>query len=86
MAAQFAHASMFENATDLEFKDISSERYREYRFRGGDVVRIEAPLKLNVSESGGHRIFDAEGVSHYIPAGWIHLSWVAKDGEPNFVK
>lgn len=67
-------------------EDISSERYREYRFLGGDVVRIEAPLKLNVSESGGHRIFDAEGVSHYVPAGWIHLSWVAKDGEPNFVK
>lgn len=86
MAAQLADAPRFENATDLAFEDISSERYREYRFHGGAVVRIEAPLKLNVSESGGHRIFDAEGVSHYIPAGWIHLSWVAKDGEPNFVK
>lgn len=86
MAAQLANAPQFENATALEFEDISSERYREYRFLGGDVVRIEAPLKLNVSDSGGHRIFDAEGVSHYIPAGWIHLRWVAKDGEPNFVK
>jgi len=86
MAAQLAHAHTFENATDLEFQDISSERWREYRFVGGDLVRIEEPLKLNVSESGGHRIFDAEGRSHYIPAGWIHLSWVAKDGEPNFVK
>ena len=86
MTAQLAHAPQFGNATDLEFEDISSERYREYRFLGGDVVRIEAPLKLNVSESGGHRIFDGEGVSHYIPAGWIHLSWVAKNGEPNFVK
>lgn len=86
MAAQFPHVPRFENATDLEFEDISSERYREYRFPGGDVVRIETPLRLNVSESGGHRIFDVDGVSHYIPAGWIHLSWVAKDGEPNFVK
>lgn len=86
MTAQFAHAARFENATDLEFKDISSESYREYRFPGGDIVRIETPLKLNVSASGGHRIFDAEGVSHYVPAGWIHLSWVAKDGQPNFVK
>lgn len=86
MTNQFTQDARFENATDLEFADISSERYREYRFRGGDVVRIEAPLKLNVSESGGHRIFDAEGVSHYIPAGWIHLIWVAKEGEPNFVR
>lgn len=86
MAAQLAHTPRFDNATDLAFEDISSELYREYRFLGGDMVRIEAPLKLNVSESGGHRIFDAKGVSHYIPAGWIHLSWVAKDGEPNFVK
>lgn len=86
MAAHLAHAPQLQNATDLKFEDISSERYREYRFLGGDVVRIEAPLKLNVSESGGHRIFDGEGTSHYIPAGWIHLSWVAKHGEPNFVK
>ena len=86
MAAQLAHAARFENATNLDFEDISSERYREYRFLGGDVVRIDAPMKLNVSDSGGHRVFDAEGVSHYIPPGWIHLSWVAKDGEPNFVK
>jgi len=85
MAAQLAQTARFENATELAFEDISSERYREYRFGGGDVVRIEEPL-INVSASGGHRIFDAEGVSHYIPAGWIHLSWVAKDGEPNFVK
>ena len=86
MAVQLAQAPQFDNATHLDFEDISSERWREYRFLGGDVVRIEAPIKLNVSESGGHRIFDAEGRSHYIPTGWIHLSWVAKDGEPNFVK
>lgn len=76
----------FKNATVLAFEDISSERYREYRFLCRDVVRIEATLKLNVSESGCHRIFGAESVSHHIPDGWLHLSWVAKDGEPNFVK
>lgn len=86
MATTLAQSPRFENATPLVFEDISSELYREYRFLGGDVVRIEAPLKLNVSESGGHRIFDAEGVSHYVPAGWIHLSWVARDGKPHFVK
>lgn len=86
MATQLAQEASFNNATDLAFTDISSEQWREYAFLGGDTVRIERPLRLNVSESGGHRIFDAKGVSHYIPAGWIHLQWVAKDGAPNFVK
>ena len=79
-------APTFENATKLDFADISSEKWREYRFPGGDIVRIEAPQKLNVSDSGGHRIYDAEGVSHYIPAGWVHLKWAAETGAPNFVK
>lgn len=86
MATVLAQTPEFKNGTDLEFTDISSEQWREYQFLGGETIRIEAPLKLNVSESGGHRIFDAKGVSHYIPAGWIHLKWTVKDGEPNFVK
>lgn len=76
------------NQSKHEFIDISSEQYREYSFTGpaGIVkLRIEAPTHLSVSESGGHRVFDAAGVSHYIPKGWVHLSWMAKSGEPNFV-
>lgn len=76
---------MFNNASALEFSDISSEKWREYRFAGGDVVRVDAPERLNVSGSGGHRIFDAAGVSHYIPAGWVHLRWMSKPGMPHFV-
>ncbi|WP_430912166.1 hypothetical protein [Methylobacterium sp. sgz302541] len=76
----------FRNESGLDFVDISSEAWREYRFLGGDTIRIERPLRLNVSESKGHRIFDAEGQSHYIPWGWIHLVWSAQDGEPHFVK
>lgn len=86
MATQVVDLPDFQNASELEFTDISSEQWREYRFLGEETVRIEAPLKLNVSASGGHRIFDAERVSHYIPAGWIHLTWMSKDGQPNFVK
>lgn len=73
----------FINNSDLEFKDISAEREREYAFGGGTILIVE-PLKLNVSESGGHRIFDAQGDSHYVPAGWIHLRWTAKEGKPHF--
>jgi len=74
----------FNNGTSLEFADISSELYREYTFPSGSV-RIDSPLKLNVSKNG-HRVFDANGTSHYIPQGWIHLKWEVKDGQPNFVK
>jgi len=51
----------FVNKSDLEFKDISSELYREYTFPGKEKIRIDSPLKIHVSESGGHRVFDASG-------------------------
>ncbi|MBK3780132.1 hypothetical protein G3A43_07665 [Paraburkholderia aspalathi] len=77
------------NESKHTFIDISSELYREYTFPGrGRVsitVRIDNPTDLSVSESGGHRLLDAEGVSHYIPAGWVELRWKARDGAPNFV-
>jgi len=82
----------FINASGLEFTDISTELWREYEFppkeAGGDniIVKIYAPTMLNVSKSGGHRVFSNNSTSHYIPAGWVHLSWRVKDGAPNFVK
>ena len=75
----------FNNATSLAFTDISSELYREYEFPGGNKVRIDLPYKLNVSKNG-HRVWDANETSHYIPMGWIHLQWEVREGQPNFVK
>lgn len=72
------------NQSGLDFIDISSEEWREYEFLNGTKVRISAPLQLHVSDNG-HRILDAEGTSHYVPMGWIHLSWHAKPNEPHFV-
>jgi len=66
------------NNPTLKFSDLSDEEYRVYEFPKGEKVRITAPVKLNVSASGGHRVLDAEGVSHYIPSGWIHLYWKVK--------
>ena len=74
------------NNSGLEFTDISSEEYREYVFLKGETITIEKPTHLHVSESGAHRLLDARGVSHYIPSGWVWLSWKAKEGQPNFVK
>lgn len=76
----------FINKSNLEFTDISSEEFREYVYPDDTHIRISNPLYLHVSSSGGHRIYDAQGMSHYIVKGWIHLFWKAKDGEPNFVK
>lgn len=80
----------FKNGTNNEFIDISSEEYRIYIFQVPNSpfttqVRINEPLKLNVSNNG-HRIFDYKGASHYIPKGWIHLKWKAKENQPNFIK
>lgn len=80
-----SQGSPFVNATSHDFADIGSEEFREYVFPGGELVRIDSPLKLAVSESGGHRLFDRSGLSHYVPPGWVHLRWRARDGEPNFV-
>lgn len=84
-AQEEREGKVFKNNTDLKFTDISSEVYREYKFPGGDVVRIDNPVKLNVSKNG-HRVWDQQLVSHYIPQGWIHLHWKVKVGSPHFVK
>jgi hypothetical protein len=74
----------FKNDSGLEFLDISSEEWREYVFET-KTIRIHAPQQLHVSKNG-HRLFDDAGVSHYVPNGWVHLHWRARDGKPNFVK
>lgn len=78
--------NIFINKSNFVFTDISSEEYRSYEFSNGKVIRIDEPLQLSVSPSGGHRLFDATGVSHYIPKGWVWLKWKAKKGFPNFVR
>lgn len=64
---------------DLDWKNINHEIYRIYVWPDGARVKITRPVKLNVSKSGGHRVLDAENVSHYIPSGWIHLFWETDD-------
>ncbi len=76
----------FINNSGLSFTDISTEAVRRYHFKNDEVVVIPGPLMLHVSRTGGHRIYDENGVSHYVPKGWLELTWVAKAGEANFVK
>ncbi|SDD55313.1 hypothetical protein SAMN05192552_103016 [Natrinema hispanicum] len=77
----------FRNETDLDFTDISSEKYREYTFPNGSVIRIDNPLLLHVREgSGSHRLFDSQGRSHRISPNFLKITWEVKEGEPHFVK
>ena len=64
---------------ELDWKNIEHEIYRVYEFPNGKRIRIDKPILLNVSKSGGHRILDSKDVSHYIPSGWIHLFWETND-------
>ena len=73
----------FINGSNLEFLDLDDEEYRVYEFVDM-AIKIDNPLKLNVSNSGGHRVWDAKGISHYIPSGWKHLYWLVKKGEQHF--
>lgn len=77
----------FINETDLIFTDISSEKEREYGFPNGNVLYIGKPLFINVSESGGHRLYTEDKWCYYIQPqeGW-YIRWKVKKGQPNFVK
>ena len=73
------------NQSGLEFTDISSERWREYLFADGETVVIDNPLQLHVSQTG-HRILDAQGISHFVPTTWKQLRWEARENAPHFVR
>lgn len=69
--------------TPLVFTSIANEESRSYYFPTG-VVTIVGPLELNVkrkSEGDSHRIKAADGISYYVPAGWLMLSWKPKPVE-----
>lgn len=68
----------------LSFSDLSDEQYRVYVWPSGWKVTLRNPMKLNVSASGGHRVYTSDGISHYIPSGWNHLYWKVKENCPHF--
>lgn len=75
--------SVITNNKELKFSNLTDEQYRTYTFPTNQV-RIEGPIALHVSKSGGHRILDSQGNSHYIPTGWTQLTWKVKEGQPYF--
>jgi hypothetical protein len=65
---------------DLSTKEV----WREYRFPDNEVVHIDNPQSLIVTDNG-HRI-GAGTMSYYIPYGWIELKWLnCADRKENFI-
>ncbi len=77
---------MMNNATNLEFTDISNETYREYVYQDRKKLYIPLPTHLHVNKIGGHRVLNEAGRSYYIAPGWLWIEWEAKEGKPNFAK
>lgn len=73
----------FTVSSDFEWVSIASEVWRAYVFPEQTVV-IDYPTELSVDEDG-HRVLDAQGISHFIPYGWGQLKWETKEGHPKFV-
>ena len=75
------------NAGSYEFFKVDTEEFRVYDWLDGMILRIDNPMYVSVNpKNGGHRVLDNAGISHYIPSGWRHLWWKAKEGCPHFVK
>ncbi len=78
--------SQYTDNAELKFQDISDEVWRKYEYPDGTKVIIKHPAAVAVSNKyrnfggNGHRLVDSAGLSHYIPAGWVHLSWQVISG------
>ena len=82
-------SAKFTDNPGLKFQDISDEIFRSYVFPDGQVVNVESPVAVAISVSSvrprhgschSHRVVDESGSVHYIPAGWLKLSWKNKTG------
>lgn len=74
----------FSHTTDLTFRDLTTEQYREYMYNNGGVLRILQPWKLAISRSGNHRVATVDGFSYIIVPGWIAIRIKKKVGAPAF--
>jgi len=70
------------------WNDISCEKYREYLYADGSVLRIDNPFKIHIAKSslGGHahRITTCSDKAYYVSPGWIAIRWEAFSGYPLF--
>ena len=75
----------FKNESAYKFTDISSERFREYKYPDGTTEVFDSPLQLAVSPNG-HRLYLENGDCVYVAKGWRTIRWRVKEGAPHFSK
>ena len=71
----------FKDAHHYNQLDLSDETSRTYVFGPGSAYRIDLPIIVAVKKTARgdtHRVVDAKGACHYIPAGWIAIHWTLK--------
>jgi len=59
--------------------DISMEKIRIYGYADREALIIEDPIKLFITEDGGHRVQDADGWVYYVHKNWETLKWFPRD-------
>ena len=50
-----------------------NERSRAYKFPGGELLRFDNVVRIEVRESGKHRIETKDGEKAFVNSGWIWL-------------
>ena len=60
--------------------DISSESYRLYRYQKGENIMIRDPKTLYIDSNRDHKVVDAEGQTHIVKSGWMHLKFKFRAG------
>lgn len=60
--------------------NISNESYRLYRYQKGENIMIRNPKTLYIDSNGDHKVADAEGQTHIVKKGWMHLKFKLHDG------
>jgi hypothetical protein len=63
---------------DIKWAELKGERSRTYHFPGGDAVTFMGVSRLEVRESGSHRLETADGKKAFVHPGWL---WLDIDAE-----
>lgn len=64
---------------DIKWTELNPpERKRTYRYLGGEELVIENVARIEVRESGKHRIETVTGEKYFVAPGWL---WIKIDVE-----
>ena len=76
----------FNNATNLNFMDVTCKEYLNYNFPNGQSLKINSPIYMCILDTGVNLVWDESGMSYKIKPsiGWWK-SWETRKGCAHFV-